>query len=282
MFIRPSTFERRLRWLAQHNFQVVPLDELTSAIRARVELPANSVAITIDDGWYGTYADMLPALERERMPATLYCDTRHLEFGKTIPHVFARYASRLGVVESGGTESGNAFIAATDQSLPLETRLDALEDLLKGSEGAMDEHLRLGTFRYMSIRELKDAHVRGLDVQLHTHSHSLHDFSPERIREEVLGNQRRLSEYLDVETSQLVHFCYPSGVTAPGLDPIFATLGIQSATTLEYGLTGAGSNIYLLPRVLDGDHLSELEFAAHMSGLIPLLKRLVGMVRRAR
>ena len=91
MFMQPETFASRLAFLRGRGYAVVTLDQAIAGLRGEIRLPPNAVAITIDDGWYGTYADMLPALERFSMPATLYCDTAQLQSGLPVAHVMARW-----------------------------------------------------------------------------------------------------------------------------------------------------------------------------------------------
>src|SRR5689334_9517985 len=78
MFISARTFERRLDLLAKHSFNVISLDRAVDGLAGRASFPDDSVVITIDDGWYSTFAKMLPALKQRGMPASIYCDTGNL------------------------------------------------------------------------------------------------------------------------------------------------------------------------------------------------------------
>src|SRR4029078_2560752 len=88
-FIGARTFERRVDFLAKRLFNVIPLDVAVDGLAGRVSLPDDAVVITIDDGWYSTFAGMLPTLRQHRMPATIYCDTGNLLAGGAVPHVAA-------------------------------------------------------------------------------------------------------------------------------------------------------------------------------------------------
>jgi hypothetical protein len=56
-------------------------------------------------------------------------------------------------------------------------------------------------------------------------------------------------------------------------------LNIESSTTTRPGLAWPGANRYLLPRILDGGHLDDIEFEAELSGFgefLRPLRRLLG------
>ena len=74
LFISGATFERRMRHLQQAGYPVLPLDEAIQRLRDGT-LPSGATAITIDDGWYGTFRIMQPILRACGFPATLYAAT---------------------------------------------------------------------------------------------------------------------------------------------------------------------------------------------------------------
>jgi peptidoglycan/xylan/chitin deacetylase (PgdA/CDA1 family) len=108
---------------------------------------------------------------------------------------------------------------------------------------------------------------RGLDIQLHTHRHRISKAGHFCIEEEVEDNRARLEP---LTGQPLQHFCYPSGVYDRAIWPDLKKIGIASATTTAPGLVGRSAEIYALPRILDGEHVSDLEFEAELSGLLEL------------
>jgi peptidoglycan/xylan/chitin deacetylase (PgdA/CDA1 family) len=114
-----------------------------------------------------------------------------------------------------------------------------------------------------------------MDVQLHTHTHGLGDMSAAKVAEELATNRKVLSEELGLPPSHFSHFCYPSGVyDAKAFEPL-AKEGIQTATTTAFGLATATSNPLALPRILDGESMSDLALEARLSGFWFLLNRLL-------
>jgi peptidoglycan/xylan/chitin deacetylase (PgdA/CDA1 family) len=72
MTVDKAAFEAQMRLLKEKGFRVVSLDELFDFLAYKRELPARSVAITIDDGWRSTYDIAWPILKRYGYPATLF------------------------------------------------------------------------------------------------------------------------------------------------------------------------------------------------------------------
>ena len=75
-------------------------------------------------------------------------------------------------------------------------------------------------------------------------------------------NREVLGQLLGMPPAHFRHFCYPSGMVPPDGGEALRSLGIASATTLQTGIAYPGADLLLLPRIIDGDHLSELEFEA--------------------
>jgi len=49
--VTPSQFSTQMQYLADNNFNVVPLSAVVKAIKKQQPLPANTIAITFDDGY---------------------------------------------------------------------------------------------------------------------------------------------------------------------------------------------------------------------------------------
>ena len=89
-FIRPETFERRMELLARKKFPVLDLGEALDRLD-RGDLPPCAAAITIDDGFYGTYAAAVPVLARHAFPATLYVTTYYMKKGDPVFGLSVQY-----------------------------------------------------------------------------------------------------------------------------------------------------------------------------------------------
>lgn len=235
LFMRPSTFRRRLELLRQLDYPIVPLQAAVDGLAGRLPLPPCAVVITVDDAWLGMAHEMWPALRERGIPATLYVDTANLLSGGAVEHVERRYVARYG------------------------------------------DHVRdSGTCAYMSVAELREARAAGLHVQLHTHTHSMRGFDPAAVQEEIERNREALALIFGEEPDAFRHLAYPSGKCEMGLQPVLEAAGVQSATTVRRALARSDDDPHFLPRLLDSERDSEIEFEAELAGVLDLLRALAG------
>jgi len=289
MFMKAATFEARLDLIQRLGYPVVPLAQAVGMLRGETQGPDWATVITIDDGWYSTYRDMLPALRRRGLPATLYVDTRNLLSGVPVPHVMARYLKRLvGEGYAGRAAEGEAA-ASAERSWrdvlrfdvdPSERIAAALEFAgAHGIDGADYRDRRV--FGYMTPDELATAHRDGLDVQLHSHSHDLDDYGEARMAAEIGQNRAHLAEILGGEPTARQFFCYPSGRYDRSVGPVLDRLGVRSSTTLEPRIAYRGVDLQFLPRLADGEQVSPIELEADLCGIGDLMRGVRDLVKRA-
>ena len=283
MFIRPDSFRRRMGLIAQWGYRVVSLDE---GLRlSRSGLAEDVVVITVDDGWWSTGSLMWPALQSMSYPATLYVDTAHLLAEEPVAHVMASYLGQLACRGQVRMTDGRPSLAPETLE-PVEHLIEEAQQTHRSSAERLkllaswatalhvdvQHYAERRLFEYVSIEVLRAMSESGLDVQLHTHRHSLGDFGRATLESEIETNRRSLAEVCGVSAEKLTHLCYPSGRSAAGIDPILKALGIRSAVLTAPGLAGTRSNPYFLPRILDGGHMSDLEFEAELCGLMSWLR----------
>lgn len=73
MTVRMSTFETQLRVLHEHGYHIVPLREVVNWLQdPSATLPQKPVAITVDDGHRSVFEKLLPIVQREHFPVTLF------------------------------------------------------------------------------------------------------------------------------------------------------------------------------------------------------------------
>ena len=280
MFMDPKTFEGRLGLLRRMRFPVVPLADLVDGLKPGNKFPRGAVVITIDDGWSSTYQRMLPALRAHGMSATLYCDTANLWSAMPVAHMVARHIWMTAASSKRTERAREVFLQATDQSREVQARLAATTDLANQLGVSVERLVASRTFEYMSAAQLRAIRDGGIDVQLHTHNHSLRDHSAEAVRAELEQNQDALCDVLGVGREHLCHFCYPSGVTSTEAVSALRAFGIASASTTAPGLTFADTDPLMLPRFVDGQQVSVLEFEAEICGFMELLRSAVRRLKR--
>ena len=72
LFIKEEFFRRRIEYLKQRGYPILPLGLAIEALNAG-KLPPCATVITMDDGWRGVYTVALPIIRELRIPVTV-CD----------------------------------------------------------------------------------------------------------------------------------------------------------------------------------------------------------------
>ncbi|MCC6828620.1 MAG: polysaccharide deacetylase family protein [Novosphingobium sp.] len=289
LFISRERFERRMRYLRNSGFRVLPLDEAHRRLRAGT-LPHDAVAITIDDGFHSTHAVAKDILARHRFPATLYLTSYYFQKGTPVFQLAVDYIcwksprstvdlSGLGIAGLDGATAiafgddvrreVSRIVHAHGSALPDEAARVALSRRLAGRLGVdYDAIAQSRILSLVSPRELQELQASGMRIGLHTHRHRLPESQAEALRE--LADNRAAVE--PVIGRRMTDFCYPSGVWSAGHRPALRRAGVETATTCESGLVDRHRDPYLLPRILDDSRVSMIEFEAELSGFCEVLR----------
>lgn len=67
-----SEFDKQMAYLAKHNYHTLTMDEINDYYQNRTKLPANSVALTFDDGLLNFNTVIKPILEKYNLQATCF------------------------------------------------------------------------------------------------------------------------------------------------------------------------------------------------------------------
>ena len=288
-FMRPYTFARRMAMLKKLEMPVLDLADALSKLQAH-NLPKNSVTITIDDGWYGTYAHMLPVLKDLGFPATIYISSYYVEnqrfvFGMFVDYVLTNAEKRvIDLSKVNPNLTGRFRLDDAEEREQVynqvgsyaEKFLDALgkDELCRtlaaqlGLDAAQAEERRM--LKFMNSDEVASLSGMGFDVQLHTHRHRFSPSNRDEAVQEILDNRNVLTR-LGFPSAK--HFCYPSGEHAPDHPGWLEELGIESAVTTHRGFCTARTSRFLLSRLCDSERMSDIEFEADLSGLLEILRR---------
>lgn len=76
---RPEDFQAHLEYLRDHDFHVIPLDQMVHALRRGDALPDKAVAITFDDGYDSIYDTAFPMLQSFGFPFTVFVSTQPID-----------------------------------------------------------------------------------------------------------------------------------------------------------------------------------------------------------
>lgn len=284
LYMTSDKFAARMELLRKWGYPVVPLENPPRPGRC-------NTVITIDDGWFGTWSEMLPVLEAHGYPATVYLATYYCTNQKPVIDVALQYCFssanssdtryvylpryKFGPICIDSTAAReNALKTALELSSRLEgdaARQDFLRSLCVEIGIDYDRFTRERWFHLMNPSEVEDAASRGLSFESHTHHHRISIRGRDSLAEEIATNCAAIHSLVG-RTPR--HFCYPSGRYSPALWSTLQACDMVSATTTEPGLAGDTTPRYALPRILDGQNVSDLEFEAEMSGFMDLSREL--------
>ena len=86
----PGQFDSQMRYLREH-LRPIALKDVIMHVEQGTPLPANSVAVTFDDGFADTYRYAFPILRRYQIPATIFVSTGYVESGEPFWFELASY-----------------------------------------------------------------------------------------------------------------------------------------------------------------------------------------------
>jgi peptidoglycan/xylan/chitin deacetylase (PgdA/CDA1 family) len=291
LFMRKKVLERRLNKIAQMGFSIISLDQAVSSFSDGKNL-TNALVITVDDGWQGVEDIAAPLFSNHQFPWTLYLTTYYVEKQSQVTNVAIQYLcwkttrTQINIHEIDADLNEIFSLSNLHDRALLSNRLISLQEKLKTADErqafvreialllkvnqAVIEKEKL--FHLLEKSSIKKLHHAGVDIQLHTHHHSLGKGGKETICSEIASNRSAIEE---VCQHRAVHFCYPSGIYDESFFATLSELGVLSATTCNPGLNYASTNIMELGRFLDGENVSELEFEAELSGFSELIRKVV-------
>jgi hypothetical protein len=249
------------------------------------------VCLTFDDGGYEFYKRAHPLIKEFDLPVTLYLTTYYSYYNRPVFNVMCSYLLWKGRRRplalanlTGGDETFTltnekeraaafkAFLAFAgahrlnaDEKDDLLTRLARL--LHVDYERLLDQRL----LHLVSPAEVRQLAAEGMDLQLHGHRHRTPKERSRFVRE-IEDNRNSIRDMTGSESS-LTHFCYPQGLHQPAFLPWLKELGIESATTCDAALASPSSHPLLLPRLIDGSHLTPVEFESWVTGLAEFLPK---------
>ncbi|MEW6021267.1 MAG: polysaccharide deacetylase family protein [Pseudomonadota bacterium] len=291
LFCTRAQLRQRLDWLKRRGFVPASLEQATQPGANPGGIP---VAVTIDDGWYSTYRDLLPSLAEYGHKPVLYLHSEACDAGTPIVPVTLRYlawkAGAREVTLSGYDDNLDGIWNLADPR-QRERLVGAAEKWVQAqapqavagclerfgaSLGVRPGELDLASrrFSYMTEDELREASAGGCRIELHGHVHVYLPGQPHRNQENIERNRERIrAAGLPYPT----HYCYPSGSYDSYAPDVMRAAGVSTATTCVPGLVDLDDPDarYYLPRFLDGGDVSMIEFEAEMSGFTQLLRSVV-------
>ena len=243
------------------DWEIVSLDEALAA-------PADGrprAVLTFDDGEAGLHRHLLPLIEAERLPVTIYVSTGQIETGR--PYWFDRVMNALQaegafVLDLAGHGLGRrAFGGAKGPArwAEISDLLEALKRLDPGPREAAAEAICAegpGSAGVTPLAPLTRAELDELarhplvTIGGHSHGHELLDRIPAGEARASVDRCRALLE--DWTGRPVRHFAYPNGNHGGEVPALVAAAGFASATVLGQRLHRPGDDSFRLPRLAIG------------------------------
>lgn len=281
LYLSQERFRERLEMLEMLRCRVLPLDEALRRLKDG-DLPPRSVAITFDDGFHDYMARAHPVLAQFGYPSTVYLTTYYSEHNVPVFRLMCSYllwrarglnaevkafTGRAIVVRTGSAEDCDSTLTLIDEdAAAAASDARAKQRFVEELAAALNVDLAaISAQRILHLLTPDEARLlaaAGVDIQLHTHRHRTPQ-DEALFRREIIDNRTSI----EAATGRTAtHFCYPSGVHREEFLPWLRGLGVASATTCEPGLCTAATEPLLLPRYLDQQPFSRLEFESWVSG----------------
>ncbi|MDX1538463.1 polysaccharide deacetylase family protein [Arsukibacterium sp.] len=288
VFMRSSTFARRMALLAKWGYKPVSLDELYRQNQAG-QYGKNTLVVTIDDGWAAIEHGMLPALKKYNFNATLYLSSYFVinqrpVFKLSCYYLFWKYQGPFTLAANSCLTPYTRLQQLTvNDVLALAAELGSayeqpiLAELAAyfGEDLASWQHS--GKLMFLTPEKVTALAARGLAIELHTHRHKFSELNLTDAQTELINNQRYITQLTGKKAQ---HFCFPRGEYQQQQLDLLTQQQLKTATTTENELVSKHDHLLTLPRLVDNDKVSDLEFEAELTGVMTLLRSATSLLKR--
>jgi peptidoglycan/xylan/chitin deacetylase (PgdA/CDA1 family) len=112
MCVLANSFDKQMRYISR-NFNIISIERLVAAICEGQDIPANTIAVTFDDGWRDNYTHAFPILKKYKIPAMIFLATDLIKTGKIPP--FLEISMLLGKSDIWPAKAVNIFRQIIDK-----------------------------------------------------------------------------------------------------------------------------------------------------------------------
>ena len=282
-----SNLEDICAHLARH-FEPVSLSLIAGALKRGASLPANAIAVTVDDGYRNFLEHGHPIFRKHRIPTTVYvvsgfADGRCWLWCDQVAFALEHTPKKYLEAELNGTTCQLQLTSATQRVAAVETLQEALMNVpndmrvrfITGLAALCDVDVPCRPPAHqeaMTWDELRAAAAEGVEIGCHTESHPILSqvTNPAELEREIWGAKQLIERELRHEVR---HFCYPNGRDVDISEAAVAVVrqaGYATATTTSPGLNARSSDRIRLRRLPFDDGLplyyaSELLVGLHVA-----------------
>ena len=272
-----ATFAEQMKFIKSH-YRVISLPQMLDEL-AGSRQSGQSIVVTFDDGYVGTYTDAFPVLKQYAIPATVYLTAGLIESEETswYDRIFLQFqqaTSDLTIASDSttppllnGFHSRVAAAAAAVmylRSVPDEARRQWCESL----DSKIPMPARETRKAMMSWEQVREMSRAGISFGCHTMTHPVMSrVSPETLDYEIAASKALVEARLSCDVRD---FAFPFGKPKDcgQIDANTLTrLGLRSAMTTIVGVNQPGTDCFRLRRMVQGDESSLAMFAYRLQRL---------------
>jgi peptidoglycan/xylan/chitin deacetylase (PgdA/CDA1 family) len=271
-------FAEQMSYIKRH-YRVISLAQMVEELR---DPPPReqSVVVTFDDGYAGTYSGAFPVLKAYGIPATVYLTAASIETGEApwydriflqLQQAAPRVVLPLAVdvlFQLNDFESrveAAATVVMYLRSLPDDDRRRWCESLDRIVTLTYPSKIQGAMMNWEQIREMQAA---GISFGCHTMTHPvLSRLDPDAMRAEVVDSKRLIENRLDMHVSD---FAFPFGKPRDCGTIGASTLqefGLKTAMTTIVGVNQPGADLFRMRRMVQGNEVSLSMFAYRLQRL---------------
>ena len=260
--VSPEAFYAQMEFLHSDGYSVIPLAQLSQALRNRT-VPERSVVLTFDDGYLDSLTAAAPILLEFGLPATFYVVSRAVNPGyefwwDTLETLFMEAKELPDSIEltlpdgvmkcptstAAERESAHDRLSELFYSLSASSRDAIVAALCKWSRSD-GRHLSVPpTMGIEQVRIL--SRLPGMSIGAHTVNHVYLPWQPDEAkRSEIVESKAALEHALDC---RITSFSYPYGESDEIVARMVEEAGFLDATTRADTAVSNESHCFFLPR----------------------------------
>jgi peptidoglycan/xylan/chitin deacetylase (PgdA/CDA1 family) len=240
-----ESVEKAFKWLLKHGYEFVTPNELLLFLEGNLD-KKKPVWVSFDDGWKSNYYELLPILEKYKIPATIFVATKGVETG-------------YDWINQARENRDSLHYETIDElwTMPNSRRKEIISKLPQYK----------GERTMMNIQELHAvSNSPYVYLANHTNDHVISDTcTKEELLDEILTCETKIKQITGKPCIKV--FAYPNGDYDLQSIEVLEALSYQIAATTELDWVYPTTHPFEIPRFVLPDNASHYENILQIFGL---------------
>lgn len=220
-----ESFEGLIKWFLENNFNFITTEDLIQVVNKQKKIK-RPVWLSFDDGWQENLTNILPTLERYKIPAIFFISTSPIETG-----TFWSTKARRNINQLSVHNRNNLWQIPNIERKKLVAQIH--EDIKIREALTIEELQLLGLSKYVTIGNHTDDHVNCSNCSKH-----------ELIEEIEIAN-KKIKKWTGISVK---YFAYPGGSRNKNTIKLIKQLGFRLGASIEPRLGTIRDDIHDFPR----------------------------------